>query len=81
MKAVDVHCHAGATPADHGEISAWIEGQVSDDVETIVVGERIVAVHGHGTFAGMTGTAVRRAGRLADDLDEALARMRAAKQI
>jgi hypothetical protein len=72
---VDIHCDDGVTAGQRDQIDTWIHMHDADDIDTIVVGARVVAVHSLSKRFGLTGTAVRRGG-LVDELDEALAIMR-----
>jgi hypothetical protein len=72
---VDVHCDDGVTDADRIEIDAWIHVHDDDEIDTIVVGARVVAVHGLAHTFGFTGTAVRH-GDVVAELDEAFGLMR-----
>jgi hypothetical protein len=77
---VEVHCDDGVTEAERLEIDRWADTHDTNGIDTIVVGARIVAVHGISTMLGLAGTAVRRADVVAE-LDEALADMRKGRKV
>ena len=71
---VDVHCDDGVTGEERTEIDTWVHLHDLDDIDTVVVGARAVAVHGLAKDRGVAGTA-RRHGNVVAELDEALAMM------
>jgi hypothetical protein len=72
---VDVHCDSAVTAGQRDEIDRWVGAQDSDAIDTVVVGARVIAVHGTINGLGVTGTSFRR-GSLSIELAEALTSMR-----
>ena len=56
---MDVHCDDSVTELERLEIGLWIDLHDTDSIDTIVVGNRVVAVHGTSNPLGVVGTAVR----------------------
>jgi hypothetical protein len=68
---MDVHCHDAVTNNEHDEIDSWITASDTNDIETLVVGDRVVAVHGfRNNPLVLSGTAARH-GDLTAELDAA----------
>ena len=74
LGVVDVHCDDGVSDAERAKIEIWVRAHESDDIDTVVVGARAVAVHGFANIGGAAGTAGRR-GDVVGELDDALAMM------
>jgi hypothetical protein len=78
--AVDVQCHDDVTASEHDEIEEWIRAADTHDVQTVVVGDHVVAVHGYRRKPlALSGTAERH-GKLTIELTAALALMRRARE-
>ncbi len=80
MNVVDIHCDDGVTEEERLEIDYWADTHDPDNVSTIVVGVRGVAVHGVWRAYGVAGTAIRH-GDVVAELDEALVVMCRARNI
>lgn len=85
MTVVDIHCDDAVTEEERLEIEFWADTHDPDNVSTIVVGARGVAVHslavdGLSHSYAVAGTAVRH-GDVVAELDEALTVMRRARNI
>ena len=72
---MEVHCDDGVTQEQRLEIDLWIDTHDMEGIDTVVIGARVVVVHGISSAFGGAGTALRR-GDVAAELDEALAVMR-----
>jgi hypothetical protein len=72
---VDVHCNDAVTDAERVEIDAWVDMHGLDDIDTAVVGARVVAVHARARATGVTGTSERR-GNVIAELNTALDMLR-----
>ena len=72
---MDVHCDDGVSDAERIEIDTWVHMHDLDDIDTVVVGVRVVAVHARVNRIGLTGTSERH-GALVAELDEALGMLR-----
>ncbi len=77
---MEVHCDEGVTEVERLEIALWVDMHEADGIDTIVVGARVVAVHGVTKSGGSVGTTPRD-GDVIAELDEALAVMRKARTI
>ena len=75
---IDVHCHDAVTTNEHAEIDTWLAATDTNDIETLVVGDRVVAIHGYrNNPLVLSGTAARH-GDLTGELDSAHLIMRRA---
>jgi hypothetical protein len=74
--AMDVYFDTPATEAERSEVEQWRTTNEAADIEYVSIEQPSVVVHGNtGHFVAITGT-VRRHGKLAGELDNALALMR-----
>jgi hypothetical protein len=73
---MDVYFDTPASEAERSEVERWRTTNEAADIEYVSIEKPSVVVHGStGHFVAITGTA-RRRGKLAGELDDALALMR-----
>jgi hypothetical protein len=72
---MDVHYNEDVTAAERADIDAWVHMHDLDDIDTVVVGTSVVAVHAQVNAAGLTGTSQRH-GNVVAELNAALGMLR-----